>query len=295
MELQSENEFMYHICTHISCPLKDLKMHYVSQKLYRDMFDEIIYRYLILEEVMINYHVHKYETTRKKAIHVELYKLKNKNKKIYKKIMNKLTGLFEYFDTHDKYFDYYIQLYFEKFLSYTKKYIDYDNSCLNELFLDIHIDEKTKIIYFLRNNIMLFIDYCFTIEKYDYISILIYDLYNIGFDIDLNTEQVRINQIFDQMKTIFDGTDLNTISYNCELNEIIEFIHNLFWLNSQLFMDKSFYDDKIKIYQIYKLKEIRESNEYKSCKSNKLKKRIIDKIKTTPICPCCLHKYLKIE
>ena len=103
MELQSENEFMYHICTHISCPLKDLKMHYVSQKLYRDMFDEIIYRYLILEEVMINYHVHKYETTRKKAIHVELYKLKDKNQKIYKKIMNKLTGLFEYLSCVSKY------------------------------------------------------------------------------------------------------------------------------------------------------------------------------------------------
>jgi len=295
MELKNENEFMYFICTHISYPLKDLKMHYVSQKLYRNMFDVIIYHYFILENVIIDYHVHKYETTRKKAIHVELYRLKDKKPKIYHKIMNKLTDLFKYFDLHDKYFDYYIQLYYGDFLTYMQKYIDYDNSCLNELFLDTHKYEKIKIIYFLKNNIMLFIDYCFKTERYDYVSILIYDLYNIGFDIDLKTEKVEINIIFNQMNTIFNGTEFNTIPYNCESNEIIEFIHGIFWLNSKLFIDKYFYDDKIKEYHISKSKEIRQSNEYKSCKSNKLKKRIIDKIKNTPIYPCCLHKYLKIE
>ena len=295
MNLQDENEFMYFMCSHISYPLKNLKMHYVSQKLYKDMFDLIIYYYLDNEQITIDYDIHKYETTRKKAIYLEIFKLKEKNPNIYEKIIDKLKNLFRYFDLHDKYFDYYIQLYYGKFLFFTKKHIDYDKSCLKQIFFDTHIDEKKEVIYFLRCNIFLFLDYCFNTGKYDYISILIYDLYNIGFDIDLKMEEIEIKIIFNQMNTIFDGTKYNMIPYQCENSEIKRFIHDIFWLNSQLFLDKTFYDEKIKIYKIAKLKEIKQSKVFKLCKSTKQKKKVLNKFKDTPICPCCLHKYLKFD
>jgi hypothetical protein len=295
MNLQNENEFMYFICSHISYPLKNLKMTYVSQKLYKDMFDLIIYYYLDNEQITIDYDVHKYETTRKKAIYLEVFKLKDKNPNIYQKIMDKLKNLFEYFDLHDKYFDYYIQLYYRKFSSYTRKYIDYDNSCLKQTFFDTHIDEKKEVIYFLRNNILLFLDYCFNTDKYDYISILIYDLYNIGFDIDLKMQPIEINKIYNQMNTIFYDLHFHMIFYQYENEQIKGFIHDLFWLNSQLFMDKTFYDEKIKIYQIAKLKELKQSKNYKLCKSNKQRKKLLDKLKDTHICPCCVHKYIKFD
>ena len=295
MNIKDENEFMYFMCSHISYPLKILKMTYVSQKLYKDMFDLIIYYYLDNEQITIDYDVHKYETTRKKAIYLEVFKLKDENPNIYEKIMDKLKNLFEYFDLHDKYFDYYIQLYYGKFLSYTKKYIDYDKSCLKQLFFDTHIDEKKEIIYFLRNNILLFFEYCFKTSKFDYISILIYDLYNIGFDIDLKMEQIEMNIIFNQMNTIFDGFKYNMIPYQCDNSEIKRFVHDIFRLNSQLFMDKTFYDEKIKIYQTAKLKEVKQSKDYKLCKSNKQRKKLLDKLKDTHICPCCVHKYIKFD
>lgn len=291
MELLSEDEVVYFLCANIVFPMKKLKMHLVSQNIYKKMFDQIIYEYLILENVCIDYPLDKYVTTRKKAIHVELFKLKNSNYDSFEKIVHRLENLFEYFDSHEKYFDYYIQLNFCDFLNYIKMYINYDNHSVKDVFFNLPYDEKINIIYFLKRNIRLFLDYCIKTEQYNYISVLIHDLYNIGFDICLQSKKFELNEIFTQMNTIFEGIKLNDIFYENENKNIESFIHDLFWINSQLFMNKSFYTEKITKYRKLKSLEIKKSSLYK--KSNaRQKKNLLKRLEEDIICPCCLHKYI---